>query len=58
MLALADYRAGGGWQAVAGFVFVSYSRRDPPYVKRLVDRLQQAGVPVWRDTEGIEYGDR
>ena len=42
---------------MAGFVFVSYSRGDSAYVTRLVTRLQQTGLPVWLDTDGIEYGD-
>ena len=34
-------------------VFVSYSRRDTAYVKRLVEALQERGKDVWVDTEGI-----
>ncbi|MEV8509338.1 FxSxx-COOH system tetratricopeptide repeat protein [Actinoplanes sp. NPDC051475] len=43
---------------MAGFIFVSYSRQDTAYVDRLAAHLQQAGLAVWRDTEGITYGDR
>jgi tetratricopeptide (TPR) repeat protein len=43
---------------VTGFVFVSYSRGDSTYVTRLVTSLQQAGLPMWLDTDEIEYGDR
>jgi hypothetical protein len=42
---------------LAGRVFVSYSRRDISYVRRLVEHLTQAGVPVWVDHD-IEYGDQ
>lgn len=34
-------------------VFVSYSRRDTAYVKRLVDALAELGKDIWVDTEGI-----
>ena len=34
-------------------VFVSYSRRDTAYVKRLVEALQERGKDVWVDVEGI-----
>jgi WD40 repeat protein len=34
-------------------VFVSYSRRDGEFVRRLVEALQAHGKDVWVDTEGI-----
>jgi WD40 repeat protein len=34
-------------------VFVSYSRRDGTYVKRLADDLRAQGKEVWVDVEGI-----
>src|SRR5690348_6530516 len=43
--------------AVAGPVFVSYSRRDREYVQRLVGHLKQGGVPVWYDGD-IPVGTR
>ncbi|MBB5870046.1 hypothetical protein F4553_003425 [Allocatelliglobosispora scoriae] len=43
---------------MAGHVFISYSRRDGTYVRRLVDHLRSAGVEVWLDGDGIDYGDR
>jgi hypothetical protein len=35
-------------------VFVSYSRRDGEFVRRLSDSIAQRGKDVWLDTEGIE----
>jgi hypothetical protein len=40
---------------VSGYVFISYSRRDRPYVELLDTHLAGAGVAVWFD-ERIEYG--
>ena len=37
-----------------GKVFVSYSRRDKAFVKKLNDALDNAGVQAWVDWEGIE----
>jgi WD40 repeat protein len=34
-------------------VFVSYSRRDAAFVRRLVDALESRGKDVWVDIEGI-----
>lgn len=34
---------------MAGHVFVSYSRKDRPYVKQLVEHLRSAGITVWID---------
>lgn len=36
-----------------GNAFVSYSRRDQPFVRKLVDRLQNHGHELWVDWEGI-----
>jgi hypothetical protein len=41
---------------VAGFVFVSYSRDDREYVKRLVAHLRRAGLEIWVDDE-IHHGE-
>jgi hypothetical protein len=41
---------------VAGYVFVSYSRRDARYVDRLVAFLRDEGVDVWVDHE-LHHGD-
>lgn len=38
-------------------IFVSYSRKDEPFVQQLVEKLQAAGYPVWMDREGIVGGD-
>ena len=34
-------------------VFVSYSRRDAAFVRRLVESIEGRGKQVWLDTEGI-----
>jgi molecular chaperone DnaK (HSP70) len=41
--------------AVAGYVFLSYSRKDRAYVDRLASFLGTAGVEVWFDPD-IRYG--
>jgi WD40 repeat protein len=38
-------------------VFVSYSRRDSEFVRRLADSLVELGKDVWLDTEGIADGE-
>jgi WD40 repeat protein len=38
-------------------VFVSYSRRDSEFVRRLVEGLQARGKDVWLDTDGIRDGE-
>jgi hypothetical protein len=40
-----------------GHVFVSYSRQDREYVRRLVAHLRAAGLDVWVDDE-IHHGDK
>jgi hypothetical protein len=42
--------------AVAGYVFVSYSRRDAEYVERLADYLVAQRIDVWVDRK-LEHGD-
>jgi len=37
-----------------GRVFISYSRKDKPFVQKLNDALDAAGVQAWVDWEGIE----
>jgi len=37
-----------------GSVFISYSRKDKEFVKKLNDALDQAGIHAWVDWEGIE----
>ncbi len=37
-----------------GSVFISYSRKDKEFVKKLNDALDAAGVQAWVDWEGIE----
>lgn len=38
-------------------VFVSYSRRDVAFVRRLVESIEDRGKQVWLDTEGIADGE-
>ena len=38
-------------------VFVSYSRRDEEFVRRLVESISARGKDVWLDTEGIPDGE-
>ncbi|MEV4181497.1 TIR domain-containing protein [Streptosporangium canum] len=42
---------------MAGYAFISYSRRDRRYVERLASHLKRAGVRTWFDDE-IPIGDR
>ena len=39
-------------------VFISYSRRDLAFVKKLAADLQAAGLDVWYDLSGLEGGQR
>jgi hypothetical protein len=38
------------------YVYISYSKRDAPFVRRLVADLQRAGIPVWLDDAEIPAG--
>jgi WD40 repeat protein len=38
-------------------VFVSYSRRDSEFVRRMADSIAARGKEVWLDTEGIADGE-
>jgi hypothetical protein len=38
-------------------VFVSYSRRDSEFVRRVADSISERGKEVWIDTEGIADGE-
>jgi WD40 repeat protein len=38
-------------------VFVSYSRRDVAFVRRLVESIEERGKRVWLDAEGIADGE-
>ena len=38
-------------------VFVSYSRRDSEFVRRLVESVAERGKQAWLDTEGIADGE-
>lgn len=38
-------------------VFVSYSRRDAQFVRRIADSISERGKEVWLDTEGIADGE-
>ncbi len=37
-------------------VFISYSRRDQVFARRLFERVKQDGLEGWADWEGIPYG--
>jgi len=37
-------------------VFISYSRRDLPFVENLVQDLKRVGLDVWYDLSGLEGG--
>jgi formylglycine-generating enzyme required for sulfatase activity len=39
-------------------VFISYSRKDLSFVKRLVKDLKAAGLETWYDLSGLEVGQR
>ncbi len=39
-------------------VFISYSRRDLPFVEHLAKDLKAAGLDVWYDLSGLEGGQR
>jgi hypothetical protein len=39
-------------------VFISYSRKDLPFVERLVSDLKKTGIDVWYDLTGLEGGSR
>ena len=45
-----------GNDALAGHVFISYARRDSAAVDLLHQRLESAGIPVWRDTANLRPG--
>jgi TIR domain len=38
-------------------VFVSYSRRDSEFVRRLASSITERGKEIWVDTEGIADGE-
>lgn len=42
---------------VNGYVFISYSRRDTPFVKRLQADLKSRGIDYWIDRDGIRPGN-
>jgi AAA-like domain/TIR domain len=44
-------------QKVAGHVFISYVREDSDRVDHLQSTLQEAGIPVWRDTADLWPGE-
>lgn len=39
-------------------IFVSYSRKDLRFVKKLVSDLEEAGLDVWRDLDDLDPGAR
>ena len=51
------WRSFGARIVVVGFVFISYARRDRPYVEKLAVRFDQRRIEVWYDDE-IESGAR
>ena len=42
---------------MGGHAFISYARRDFHHADKLQLRLEQAGVPVWRDTADLWPGE-
>lgn len=42
---------------MSGHVFVSYSRQDQKYTRKLVDDLRQRGFEVWID-DRVDFGDQ
>src|SRR4051812_28005158 len=42
---------------MAGYVFISYSRKDSAYAKELAGYLGGAGLTAWMD-DAIDYGER
>lgn len=39
-------------------VFISYSRHDRAYAKRLSEKLREQGFTVWMDVESMRYSDK
>lgn len=39
-------------------VFISYSRKDSDFVKKIVDKLEESGLTVWFDQNNIDVGDQ
>lgn len=46
-----------GREQVTGQVFISYIREDSYQVDRLQEKLEAAGIPVWRDTVDLWPGE-
>ena len=44
-------------ESLGGHAFISYARRDFHHADKLQLRLEQAGVPVWRDTADLWPGE-
>ena len=38
-------------------IFISYSRKDQPYTRKMAEHLRQRGFDVWMD-DRIGFGDR
>jgi TIR domain/WD domain, G-beta repeat len=51
-----DSKSTGDPAVVSGRVFLSYVREDAAVVDRLQQALEDAGIPVWRDTVDIGLG--
>jgi hypothetical protein len=45
-------------ESVMPQIFISYSRRDLPFVERLAMDLKATGLDVWYDLSGLEGGQR
>jgi hypothetical protein len=43
----------GGGRPRGGCAFISYAREDANRIDRLQQSLEEAGVPVWRDTADL-----
>ena len=42
---------------IIGGVFISYSHKDGEFVNKLVRRLKEEGISVWRDVDKLVVGD-
>jgi TIR domain/NACHT domain len=50
-------RSRDAYEAITGHVFISYVREDTAKVAQLEVLLEEARIPLWRDTEDILPGD-
>jgi YVTN family beta-propeller protein len=41
-----------------GYVFISYSHQDQPFVERMAQQLRKSGTEVWIDHSNLSYGEK